>query len=221
MKYLKHFETSAQYDAFKDSEEFILPNVTYVVENSNVYYQPYVEPVSPNYVLTFDVQNISQETKILHDYALSAFSSMIVDGVEMPVDCYYQFDTIGLHTVEFIFAEGSDWQGYDYNTALGEGWFRMGESVEFIKIEIPSSVTRMYNYSLFAPNLKEIVLHCTDILYRNDTPDAWADVLGASPTNYNPLPNIGVLKFPKNALYGNALTEYMNKNYPNWKIERF
>ena len=97
----------------------------------------------------------------------------------------------------------------------------MDESVEFIKIEIPSSVTRMYDRSFFAPNIKEIVLHCTDIMYRNDTSDSWFAVFGGDPTGDSALPNIGVLKFPKNALYGNALTEYMNNNYPNWKIERF
>ena len=221
MKHLKLFETLAQYESWKNSEDFVLPNVVFNGETKVVGFDPFVAPVSPNYILTFDVQNISEETKILHDYALNAFSSMIVDGVEMDVECYYQFNTVGLHTVEFVFAEGGDWHGYDYNTALGEGWFRMDNSVEFIKIEIPLSVTQMYNHSLFAPNLKEIVLHCTDIMYRNDTSDSWYSVLGGDPTGGSALPNTGVLKFPKNALYGNALTEYMNNNYPNWKIERF
>ena len=37
MKYLKKFETGAEYTAFKNSEDFITPNVTYVVSNNIVY----------------------------------------------------------------------------------------------------------------------------------------------------------------------------------------
>lgn len=37
MKYLKKFETEAEYTAYKNSEDFITPNVTYVVSNNVVY----------------------------------------------------------------------------------------------------------------------------------------------------------------------------------------
>lgn len=37
MKYLKKFETEAEYTAYKNSEDFIMPNVTYVVSNNVVY----------------------------------------------------------------------------------------------------------------------------------------------------------------------------------------
>jgi hypothetical protein len=39
MKYLKLFDTTAQYDTFKSSSDFVLPNVSYVI-NENVYFNP-------------------------------------------------------------------------------------------------------------------------------------------------------------------------------------
>ena len=65
-------------------------------------------------------------------YASHVYTSMIVDGVEMDFDCYYQFDTNGLHTVEFIFDEEYKTvlpsQGFDYVTQL-------------VSITIPESIT--------------------------------------------------------------------------------
>lgn len=41
MKYLKYFEQASAYEAYKNGSDFILPNVSYVVENSIVNYNPY------------------------------------------------------------------------------------------------------------------------------------------------------------------------------------
>ena len=38
MKYLKKFEVASEYDAFKNSEDYILPNVSYIVADNNVMY---------------------------------------------------------------------------------------------------------------------------------------------------------------------------------------
>lgn len=43
MKHLKFFETDGQYETFKSSEDFVLPNVSYVSEFNSIYYNPYVE----------------------------------------------------------------------------------------------------------------------------------------------------------------------------------
>lgn len=44
MKHLKKFNTTTEYDQFKSGSEFVLPNVSYVVENTGVAFSPYVEP---------------------------------------------------------------------------------------------------------------------------------------------------------------------------------
>ena len=45
-KYLKLFNQDAEYQAFKETEEYILPNVSYVEDINVVYYNPYTEAKS-------------------------------------------------------------------------------------------------------------------------------------------------------------------------------
>lgn len=40
MKYLKKFNTTTEYDQFKSGSEFVLPNVSFVVENTGVKFSP-------------------------------------------------------------------------------------------------------------------------------------------------------------------------------------
>jgi len=50
MKYLKVFDTTAEYNAFKLTENFILPNVSCTMDDLTVvYYNPYVAPIVQQY----------------------------------------------------------------------------------------------------------------------------------------------------------------------------
>ena len=40
MKYLKLFNSTTEYDTFKNSEQYILPNVSYVINNNSVIFTP-------------------------------------------------------------------------------------------------------------------------------------------------------------------------------------
>lgn len=42
MKYLKQFANQSDYQAFKESEDYILPNVSFVEEINGVEFNPYV-----------------------------------------------------------------------------------------------------------------------------------------------------------------------------------
>lgn len=44
MKHLKLFNDVASYDAFKNGEDYILPNVSYIEETESVEFNPYVAP---------------------------------------------------------------------------------------------------------------------------------------------------------------------------------
>lgn len=46
MKYLKLFETEAEYTQFKNSEDYVLPNVSYVDNSNVVMYNPNAASVS-------------------------------------------------------------------------------------------------------------------------------------------------------------------------------
>ena len=43
MKYLKYLQTANEFESFKNSEDYILPNVSYVVETEDVSFEPYTE----------------------------------------------------------------------------------------------------------------------------------------------------------------------------------
>lgn len=36
MKYLKYFKQTSEYEVFKESEDYVLPNVSFVVETNSV-----------------------------------------------------------------------------------------------------------------------------------------------------------------------------------------
>ena len=111
-------------------------------------YEPYVDPTpsSPNLVCVYDIVDVSRETRIMSSYASGAYTSMIVDGVEMDFDCYYQFDTEGLHTVEFVFDE-------EYKTTLPSQGFDF--VTQLVSITIPESITSIPLDSIRFDNLKE------------------------------------------------------------------
>jgi hypothetical protein len=56
MKYLRKFETKAEYIAYKNSEDFIKPNVTYVASNRKVFFTPIKNTTDSEYTI-FEVSD--------------------------------------------------------------------------------------------------------------------------------------------------------------------
>ena len=50
MKYLKQFNQASEYEAFKESEEYITPNVSYVVNGGEVKFNPEVKSLVYNMI---------------------------------------------------------------------------------------------------------------------------------------------------------------------------
>lgn len=50
MKYLKYFTNASDYQTFKDSEEYILPNVSYIEDSNVVMYGPAVKTLTYNMI---------------------------------------------------------------------------------------------------------------------------------------------------------------------------
>lgn len=134
MKHLKYFETEAEYNAYKNGSDFVLPNVSYIEEIDGLMFNADVAPASPNVVCTYNVTDISRETQILSSYGLPYMTSMIVAGVETDVDNYYQFDIIGNNVVEFVL---------DDPTRIGVDSLRDCSSLT--SVIIPDSVTTIEN----------------------------------------------------------------------------
>jgi hypothetical protein len=192
MKHLKLFNDTASYEAWKNSEDYVLPNVTFT-EDGNLYYNVYVAPVSPNVVVVYDVYDISTEAKILSNYSIGLFSSMIVDGVEMEVDMYHQFDAVGEHTIEFVM--------FDPTTLnYTHPWHDItGYGVNIISITIPPSITTISNITFTYIGNNNV-----DTYYIIFTSDICPSCNG--PFYY--IDSNLVFKYPKNADY----SELINAN---------
>ena len=52
MKYLKKFETHTEYDAYKASEDYLTPNVSYCADRNEVHFEKYVRDYSKEYLTT-------------------------------------------------------------------------------------------------------------------------------------------------------------------------
>lgn len=50
MKYLKCFEQASAYEAYKNGSDYVLPNVSYIVETNDVSFEPYVQKDMSNYL---------------------------------------------------------------------------------------------------------------------------------------------------------------------------
>ena len=54
MKYLKYLQTTNDFESFKNSEDYVLPNVSYIVETEGVSYEP-APPPPPRGILPGDI----------------------------------------------------------------------------------------------------------------------------------------------------------------------
>ena len=104
MKYLKLFETEALYDAFKEGDEYLLPNVSYIVETNSCEFQPYVEPPKEYYVLVTYVTTSPNETAKIFDGTVASIVDYEGNEVTKSLSCYYiTYPTAGEHIVRINF----------------------------------------------------------------------------------------------------------------------
>lgn len=108
MKYLKEFETHAEYEAYKNGQDYLTPNVSWCVDLDEVHFNKYTPQPETRIVATFDVADTNNPTNIVgyddryDEYYTSPFSEIEIDGVlQNEVIGYYQFDTEGEHIVKY------------------------------------------------------------------------------------------------------------------------
>jgi hypothetical protein len=143
-KYLKLFDEESQYQTFTGGTEYILPNVSHVINSTVTHYNPYIPPTPPaetRLVATFNVEDTSSDVLIYvsQNYANRDIESMEIDGVELEnIVNTYRFDTIGEHTVKYVLINP---------TQVGEGVFNNNYSLT--SIYIPNSVTSISNQAFY------------------------------------------------------------------------
>ena len=153
-KYLKMFNTHAEYEAYINGPDKLLPNVSHCKNNNDVHYNPYHQPI----VVKLNVTSTDSATTIC--YSTSSFSEMEIDGVVQPnVVQEYTFETTGEHTVKYTLLDPTsigDYAFYDCTslasitipsgvTSIGEGAF--ADCSGLTSIEIPSSVTSISGFA--------------------------------------------------------------------------
>ena len=101
-------------------------------------------------MVVYNVTDTTRDYTLAGQYSHQYFTSMIVDGVEMEVDVYYQFETVGLHTVEFVLFD---------NTKIEQSAFNNVQNM--ISVEFPSTITYIYSGIglQWMETLKEITFH--------------------------------------------------------------
>lgn len=82
MKHLKLFENTQSYDNFKNGDDFILPNVSYILEGSKLFYNPYLDLRNGTIYATFNATS----DNMVAIYDMSNVKSLIVDDKEISFD---------------------------------------------------------------------------------------------------------------------------------------
>ena len=106
MKYIKLFDTHADYTAYIGGSEKILPNISYCENENECHYNPYSDP---RLIVKYNVVNDSHPTML---YTCMSQGGVTIDGVTM-------FDKIELDGVELSISDIDTAQGM-YQLSEGE-----------------------------------------------------------------------------------------------------
>lgn len=122
MKHLKLFENTQSYDNFKNGDDFILPNVSYILEGSKLFYNPYLNLNSTIYA-TYN----ATPGNMLVLRNTSNVKSLVIDGVNV------EFEPINIesHTINII---GENIQLSDYDSVFPEEYYFNVENGTMCKI---------------------------------------------------------------------------------------
>ena len=134
MKYIRKFDTHAEYSTYINGQDKILPNVSYCEDNNEVHYNPLVET---KLVCKYNITDTSSATVLRTEIEPNMFKSMEIDGVLLDsLVTEYQFDTTGEHTVKY--------ELYD-ETRVGDTQPLFLNISTLTSVSIPNSVTTIGN----------------------------------------------------------------------------
>ena len=131
MKHIKLFENIDLFQNWKDSEEYVTPNVSFV-ESEGIKYNP----VNNNVIATFTIGKYNNPEGISICNNTNNISSMIIDGIVTDPVEEYDFNETGDHTVEFVLIDKTLMRGsiFSYCELL-------------TSVTIPNSVTSIGSYA--------------------------------------------------------------------------
>ena len=145
-KYLKLFETESQYEVWKNSDDFLLPNVSFIEEIKGISYNPFTEAKSGVIMARY---NATEDNKLaIAD--TSNVKSLKVNGTEVEFGEMYCFNEVGEYDVEIELIDPTLINGVNFGADMPKTMFwsildngPMGACL--ISIVIPNSVTSIGN----------------------------------------------------------------------------
>lgn len=135
MKYLKYFKTESEYNTFVQSEDFILPNVSYAVDADSVFYHIVKAETGDYKIFLSEKKNISGLTYKTVDLGLPS-GLLWADrnvGAASSEDAGLYFawgDTVGYTSEQVINGEkafSEDWSNYFDTTDGGDTFNKYAE----------------------------------------------------------------------------------------------
>lgn len=166
--FLTKFETHADYEAYINGSDKVLPNVSYCVNENEVHYNPYTDPML---IIKINVTTTSEPTNIMSDESVNPFDGVVIDGVEQPsVVSSYTFDSIGEHTIKFLLADPLEIGECAFQNCRNVTWVSIPDSVTVIgnnafrecsltSVKIPDSVTTIdFNAFMDCTSLTKVVI---------------------------------------------------------------
>ena len=128
-KYVKYFNTHDEYEEYINSEDALLPNVSFCEDAKDVHYNPRYDQ---RLVAVFNTDE-QLTIKICHNTAL--FTEIEIDGVVQPsVTQNYTFETTGDHEIKYTLVDP---------TTIGQLAFN--ECSYLIRITIPKNIRTLGN----------------------------------------------------------------------------
>lgn len=98
MAHLTYFETFEEYNNYRNSEEYVEPNITFCLETDKVYFD---DDFTPTVEAVFTAQ--ANETVKIADSITDIIEIRIDDDTVIPATSEYTFETAGEHKVEYMF----------------------------------------------------------------------------------------------------------------------
>ena len=131
MKYINYFTTHAEYVSYQGSDDWIIPNLSFCELEDDLHLNPWSDP---RIIAKFNVTDTTNPTSLFNNPSL--LKELEIDGVKYTDNdifshYYYQFDTIGIHTVKYTLVDG---------TTSIDGSSFAGKS-NMISITIPNTIT--------------------------------------------------------------------------------